>query len=183
MATVHIKTEERVLDDVGEISEFLGQFGIWYRRFEGSDDLGNGASAEEVLDAYAEPIEQLKAEGGYVTADVIDITAETPNLQAMLDKFNKEHWHDEDEVRFVVEGRGLFHLHPVGGPVFSIEVGKGDMIKVPQGGSAQVQRIMESDCPTPVNDPGAGGNSKVIVDAIAVKAVLMASPFCARTRK
>ena len=30
----------------------------------------------------------------------------------MLDKFSSEHWHDEDEVRFIVEGRGLFHIHP-----------------------------------------------------------------------
>ena len=30
----------------------------------------------------------------------------------MLAKFSREHWHDEDEVRFIVEGRGLFHVHP-----------------------------------------------------------------------
>ena len=35
----------------------------------------------------------------------------------MLDKFNREHWHDEDEVRFVIQGRGLFHIRPKDGPV------------------------------------------------------------------
>ena len=30
----------------------------------------------------------------------------------MLAKFSIEHRHDEDEVRFIVEGRGLFHIHP-----------------------------------------------------------------------
>ena len=48
--------------------------------------------------------------------------ARTPNLDAMLAKFSREHWHDEDEVRFIVEGRGLFHVHPQNGPVFAIEV-------------------------------------------------------------
>jgi 1,2-dihydroxy-3-keto-5-methylthiopentene dioxygenase len=68
-----------------------------------------------------------------VTADVIDVTSATPNLDAMLNKFNSEHWHDEDEVRFIVEGRGLFHIHPKTGPVFSIEVEAGDLIRVPKG--------------------------------------------------
>jgi 1,2-dihydroxy-3-keto-5-methylthiopentene dioxygenase len=36
-------------------------------------------------------------------------------------------------VRFVVHGRGLFHIHPPGDRVFSIEVAKGDMIRVPRG--------------------------------------------------
>ena len=57
-------------------------------------------------------VEALKARGGYQTADVIDVRPDTPNLEAMLAKFTREHWHDEDEVRFIIEGRGLFHVHP-----------------------------------------------------------------------
>jgi 1,2-dihydroxy-3-keto-5-methylthiopentene dioxygenase len=51
----------------------------------------------------------------------------------MLQKFNKEHTHDEDEVRFTVSGKGIFHLHPEGGPVFGVTVESGDMINVPRG--------------------------------------------------
>jgi 1,2-dihydroxy-3-keto-5-methylthiopentene dioxygenase len=91
------------------------------------------ASADAVLAAYADKISDLKARGGYTTADVIDVTAATPNLDAMLAKFSREHWHDEDEVRFIVEGRGLFHISPPGGPVFAIEVEAGDLISVPRG--------------------------------------------------
>jgi 1,2-dihydroxy-3-keto-5-methylthiopentene dioxygenase len=47
--------------------------------------------------------------GGYVTADVIDVFP-TRRIEVMLNKFKSEHWHDEDEVRFIVEGRGLFHI-------------------------------------------------------------------------
>ncbi len=133
MAKINLRDEDRTLDDPAEISAFLSQFGIWYRHLDSSEAPGEEASAEEVLAAYEEPIEKLKAEGGYVTADVIDIGPETPNLDAMLDKFNVEHWHDEDEVRFIVGGRGLFHIHAEGHPVFSIEVEKGDMINVPRG--------------------------------------------------
>ena len=134
MATIQIKEGEQQnqkLEEAAEISSFLGRFGIWYRRV--ADALDDKATEEQILAAYAAPIAALEAEGGYTTADVIDVGPETPNLQAMLDKFNKEHWHDEDEVRFIVEGRGVFHIHPEGGPVFSIEVEKGDMINVPRG--------------------------------------------------
>lgn len=133
MATVTLRDENRVLNDPSEISEFLAPFGIWYRRFEGTDRLPENPSDQEILDAYAEPIEKLKTEGGYVTADVINVKPETPGLEAMLNRFNREHFHDEDEVRFIVHGRGLFHIHPQEGPVFSIEVAKGDMIRVPRG--------------------------------------------------
>jgi 1,2-dihydroxy-3-keto-5-methylthiopentene dioxygenase len=51
----------------------------------------------------------------------------------MLAKFSSEHWHDEDEVRLIVDGRGLFHIHPPGLPVFVIEVERGDLIRVPKG--------------------------------------------------
>ena len=71
------------------------------------------APAEELLAAYKAKIDELKARGGYVTADVIDVFPDTPDLDAMLNKFNSEHWHDEDEVRFIIEGRGRVP-HPPG---------------------------------------------------------------------
>lgn len=133
MAVLTIREDNKVLKDSQEISAFLEPFGIWFRRFEGSDNLSEDASEEEILAAYDAPIQKLMAEGGYVTADVINIVPGLEGLDAMLNKFNKEHWHDEDEVRFIVKGSGLFHIHPEGGPVFSIEVVKGDMINVPKG--------------------------------------------------
>src|SRR5207247_10311680 len=95
---------------------------IEYERWAGAERVPANAPAESVLTAYAAEIETLKAKGGYVTADVIDVTAQTPGLEAMLAKFNTEHWHDEDEVRFIIRGRGLFHIRPREGPV--IEIGR-----------------------------------------------------------
>jgi 1,2-dihydroxy-3-keto-5-methylthiopentene dioxygenase len=133
MATMTYRESQRVLEDPAEIAAALAPHGIWYRRFEGSDDLPEDAADQEILDAYREPIQELMAEGGYVTADVINVKPATPGLEAMLNRFNREHFHDEDEVRFIVHGRGLFHIHPPQGEVFSIEVAKGDMIRVPRG--------------------------------------------------
>lgn len=133
MAVVTIPSENRVLRDGAVISEFLGRYGIWYRRFEDLDRLGEDPCDQEVLAAFDEPVGRLKEEGGYVTADVINVTPSTPGLEAMLQKFNKEHTHSEDEVRFIVAGSGLFHIHPESEPVFRIEVAAGDMINVPAG--------------------------------------------------
>jgi 1,2-dihydroxy-3-keto-5-methylthiopentene dioxygenase len=51
----------------------------------------------------------------------------------MLDKFSKEHTHTEDEIRFILQGSGVFHINPGDRPVFGIEVHAGDLISVPMG--------------------------------------------------
>ena len=132
MAAIKIPAEDLTLTSQDEVTAFLAARGIEYERWTPKHELGPDATAEEVLEAYAQQVGALKARGGYVTADVIDVKTDTPNLDAMLAKFNREHWHDEDEVRFIIEGRGLFHIHADDG-VFVLEVGKGDLIRVPRG--------------------------------------------------
>jgi 1,2-dihydroxy-3-keto-5-methylthiopentene dioxygenase len=133
VAVLRIPDENRSLREQEEIREYLAGMGIEYERWETPAELPANASAEEVLSAYVEQIDELKRRGGYVTADVIDVNAETPGLDAMLSKFNIEHTHDEDEVRYIIAGRGLFHIHPPQGPVVAIEVEAGDLIRVPRG--------------------------------------------------
>ncbi len=133
MALIRIPVEDRTITDPSHITAFLATQGIEYERAEPSHPVAADAAPAVLLEAYKDKIDALKAKGGYVTADVIDVFPDTPNLEAMLNKFNSEHWHDEDEVRFIVEGHGLFHIHPQTGPVFSIEVEAGDLIRVPRG--------------------------------------------------
>ena len=133
MAILDVPNKNIRLTNADKIANYLSGIGIDYERWEASNKVSPNASEAEILDAYAAEIEKLKAKGGYVTADVIDIVPTTPNLDAMLDKFNKEHWHDEDEVRFIVRGHGLFHIAPPDGDVVSIEMEAGDLIRVPRG--------------------------------------------------
>jgi 1,2-dihydroxy-3-keto-5-methylthiopentene dioxygenase len=133
MAIVKIQSDNVVLRQPDEVAAFLARHGIDYERWHADRPIADDAAADELLAAYAAEVDALKARGGYVTADVIDVKADTPNLDAMLAKFNREHWHDEDEVRFIIEGRGLFHIHPQDGPVFAVEVEPGDLIRVPRG--------------------------------------------------
>lgn len=133
MALVTIPDEDRRLDDCKEIAAYLAGCGIDYEQWMPAHSVGADSPPEEILRAYAREIDLLKARGGYVTSDVIDVGPRTPGLEEMLAKFNREHWHDEDEVRFIISGHGLFHIRPETGPVVAIEVEAGDLIRVPRG--------------------------------------------------
>jgi 1,2-dihydroxy-3-keto-5-methylthiopentene dioxygenase len=133
MATLRVPEENRTVTEFAAVRAYLAGIDIDYMRWEPAQAVPANAPAAEVLTAYSAEIDRLKAQGRYVTVDVIDVSPTTPGLEAMLNRFNSEHWHDEDEVRFIIEGRGLFHIRPWQGPVVSITVEAGDLIRVPRG--------------------------------------------------
>jgi 1,2-dihydroxy-3-keto-5-methylthiopentene dioxygenase len=133
MAIVTIPAQHKTITNEAEIQSHLASIGIGYERWEPAQAVADNASPEEILAAYASEIERLKTRGDYVTADVIDVSPETAGLEEMLAKFRREHWHDEDEVRFITSGRGVFHIRASEGPVTAIEMEAGDLITVPRG--------------------------------------------------
>jgi 1,2-dihydroxy-3-keto-5-methylthiopentene dioxygenase len=133
MAILNVPDKQITMSGPKAIAEYLLQHGIRYERWDVAGRIERSASSKEILKVYEPEIEQLKQRGGYVTADVISVNPETPGLDQMLSKFNKEHTHSEDEVRFVVDGAGIFHINPDGGDVFSVEMEAGDLINVPAG--------------------------------------------------
>jgi 1,2-dihydroxy-3-keto-5-methylthiopentene dioxygenase len=133
MAVLRIPEQGKTLTTKDDIVRHLSSIGIDYEVWEPAHPTSPDAPQEEILEAYSKEIDKLKARGGYVTADVINVTAQTPGLDAMLAKFSREHLHEEDEVRFIVHGHGVFHVHPQNSPVVAIEVEAGDLIRVPRG--------------------------------------------------
>jgi 1,2-dihydroxy-3-keto-5-methylthiopentene dioxygenase len=126
---------ERLIEDETEIRATLAPLGIEYERWDLSilpDGAAESAPAETVLAAFAERISEMQRRGGYTTVDVVDVNPKTPGLDAMLARFEKEHTHSEDEVRFVLAGRGIFFFH-IGATVAQLEVAPGDLIRVPTG--------------------------------------------------
>ncbi|MDO7843500.1 1,2-dihydroxy-3-keto-5-methylthiopentene dioxygenase [Sphingomonas immobilis] len=112
--------------DEAEIAGALATIGVRFERWDTREVTG------DVLDAYAPEIGRLKAEGGYLSVDTIAMTADHPERGALRQKFLSEHTHGEDEVRFFVEGEGLFTLHEQG-RVFNMLCTRGDLISVPAG--------------------------------------------------
>ena len=133
MAVVQIPDENKEISEPTEIANFLKDYGIVFEQWDVAGRIGPEATNEEILEAYSPEIERLKAAHGFVTADVINVNPDTPGLDEMLTKFDKEHLHTEDEVRFTVKGSGVFHINPENAPVFAVTVESGDLISVPKG--------------------------------------------------
>jgi 1,2-dihydroxy-3-keto-5-methylthiopentene dioxygenase len=112
------------------ISEAMRPLGVRFERWQTPAALTAGASAEQVLAAYDADIQRLIAQQGYQSVDVVSLNADHPDKDAMRAKFLDEHTHGEDEVRFFVEGSGLFAMH-IGDKVYELFCEKGDLISVP----------------------------------------------------
>lgn len=83
--------------------------------------------------AYRTAIDELKATRGYIEEDIVELAPSTPNLDAICAKFIDEHHHDEDEVRFVLEGEGVFEIRSSDDRWMRVLVERGDLIVVPAG--------------------------------------------------
>lgn len=119
-------------NDPTEVRDRLSRAGVRFERWEAEREIGPDDSPEAILEAYSADIERLKREGGYQTVDVVHMWPEHPDRAAARSKFLDEHRHSEDEVRFFVNGRGLFSLH-IGDRVYEVLCERGDLIGVPAG--------------------------------------------------
>lgn len=115
-----------------DIRRELEAVGVRFERWRAGTDLTDGASQEEILEAYREDVDRLKRENGFQTADVISLAPDHPQREALRAKFLDEHTHSEDEVRYFVDGQGLFYIHK-GGRVYGVLCTRGDLIGVPDG--------------------------------------------------
>ncbi|KAF1710467.1 acireductone dioxygenase [Pseudoxanthomonas kalamensis DSM 18571] len=125
-------TPEFASHDPEAIADELRAIGVTFERWTAGKPIAAGASPEAVMDAYRADIERISAERGFTTVDVVSIAPDNPNKEAARAKFLEEHYHQEDEVRFFVDGAGLFTLH-VGDKIYEIECCKDDLISVPDG--------------------------------------------------
>ena len=81
--------------------------------------------------ASEQELARIRRERGYVEQDEVSLSNVTPNLDAICAKFDKEHNHTLDEVRFVVEGEGIFDVRDENDRWVHIEVEAGDLIIIP----------------------------------------------------
>lgn len=118
--------------DGAVISAELEKINVRFERWETQNVLPKDADDNAVMEAYATDIESLKTENGYESVDVIRIAPDNPDKEMLRNKFLSEHTHSEDEVRFFVEGAGIFYLR-VDGNVYMTLCERGDLMSVPTG--------------------------------------------------
>jgi 1,2-dihydroxy-3-keto-5-methylthiopentene dioxygenase len=116
--------------DFTAIQNQLNTLGVKFERWTANHALPADADQTLVLAAYADSIDRLKEQYGFQSVDVIKLNPGHPEKTAIRQKFLAEHIHDDFEVRFFVEGRGLFYLH-VDDNVYAVLCEQGDLISVP----------------------------------------------------
>lgn len=119
-------------DDPNRIRDSLASRGIAFERWPARVELAADATEAEILAAYAPEIARVQATGHFPTVDAIRLAPDHPDREALRRKFLGEHTHSEDEVRFFVEGRGLFCLH-IGEEVLQVLCERNDFLRVPAG--------------------------------------------------
>lgn len=137
MSELRIYPEEQaaplsVSTDPADIQRELAAIGVNFERWQADRVLPATATADEVMAAYQYDIDRLMEAHGFRSVDVLRMTPDHPDREALRAKFLNEHTHSDFEVRFFVEGRGLFYLH-VGDRVYSMLCEQNDLISVPDG--------------------------------------------------
>lgn len=93
----------------------------------------SGEEQEQLLAALDPTFQQLRKESGYQARDLVVLHPETPKLDQSLDKFHRIHTHPDDEVRYIVDGEGVFGFVLPDGEQVEVEVKAGDFVNVPKG--------------------------------------------------
>jgi 1,2-dihydroxy-3-keto-5-methylthiopentene dioxygenase len=133
MAILSIPETNTEIRDPKEIRTFLNARGVFFDQWTCEVVFDDKATQEEILAAYGKDLKPFMEQGGYLTADVISINKLTENYDAIRAKFLAEHIHTEDEIRFFVDGQGIFWFNLENEPVFNLLCEKGDLISVPEG--------------------------------------------------
>lgn len=122
-------TGETVTDHQ-QIQKLLADKGVQFELWQATQALSVDAVQDEVLAAYQAEIDQLNASYGFQSVDVVALRPDNPDKETFRGKFLAEHTHADFEVRFFVDGSGLFYLH-LGDKVYLVLCEKGDLISVP----------------------------------------------------
>ena len=119
-----------VLTDGDEIGRRLNAIGVRFERWEAAQALSDSATQDDVIAAYRTQVDSLMQEYGFKSVDVVSLNPNHPDKAALRAKFLDEHIHSDFEVRFFVDGQGLFYIH-AGDKVYGVLCEKGDLISVP----------------------------------------------------
>lgn len=86
---------------------------------------------EQVLQGLDHYFEQLKQTAGYQSRDLIALHPDIPNLDSLLAKFQSCHTHADDEVRYIIEGEGVFGFVCPDGSQMELTIQAEEYINVP----------------------------------------------------
>ena len=118
--------------DEVRIREGLAGINVGFERWAASQPLASTARDDDILAAYGPEIRRLEHARSYQAVDVLRCMPDHPQREQLRAKFLAEHTHDDDEVRFFVEGAAMFYLHAKS-RVHMVLCERDDLISVPAG--------------------------------------------------
>jgi 1,2-dihydroxy-3-keto-5-methylthiopentene dioxygenase len=116
--------------DYSAIQQQLHAIGVQFERWTANCELSADADQATVIAAYDDSIAKLKQQYHFQSVDVVNLQPDHPDKALFRQKFLAEHIHADFEVRFFIDGRGLFYLH-TNSKVYAVLCEKGDLISVP----------------------------------------------------
>ncbi len=126
--------QARAIENFTEIQNELKKINIAIERWLPKSKLSPEAGQEEILEAYADQVHRIMHNYAFNSVDVISMNSashlNTEQMTSIRKKFLDEHIHTDDEVRYFIEGEGLFCIH-AGEQVIQILCEAGDFIAVP----------------------------------------------------
>ncbi|MBI5450609.1 MAG: cupin [Gammaproteobacteria bacterium] len=112
------------------IAASLAAINVTFERWQADRKLDATTSNDDIIAAYRPSVDRLMKQYAFQSVDVISLRPDHPEREMLRNKFLSEHTHSDFEVRFFVDGRGLFFIHDQG-KVYGLLCEAGDLISVP----------------------------------------------------
>jgi 1,2-dihydroxy-3-keto-5-methylthiopentene dioxygenase len=141
MATVTPLWTAQPLTDDDAITAFLAARGVSFERWAmpeeavaiAARDRLSDADKARLLELFADKLAEKRDGAGYHAADVVAIRPDLPGVDEALARFDKVHYHDDDEVRAIVGGQGVFGFVGDDGRQFLLTMRAGEYVSLPAG--------------------------------------------------
>ncbi|MHB1779972.1 1,2-dihydroxy-3-keto-5-methylthiopentene dioxygenase [Acidithiobacillus sp.] len=140
MATLQYAEAAQRVTDAAQIAATLAPLGV---TLQAIPLTGAGAAAllaqpqlaaeaqVALLAALDDVFQRLQREKGYQERDLVVLYPGHPQLPELTARFHRVHTHDDEEVRYIVDGEGVFGFVLEDGAQVELTVQAGDYIHVP----------------------------------------------------
>lgn len=124
-----------------DIAAFLAARGVAFERWAmpaeaaaiAAQDRLSDEDKARLLALFGDKLAEKADRDGYRAADVVAIRKDLPGVDEALARFDRVHLHDDDEVRAIVGGAGVFGFVTPDGRQFLLALGPGEYVSLPAG--------------------------------------------------